>query len=103
MTNEQEQHIIDAIDEAKNAFCNNCSDAYDYRDLLQGINNELCEIGRGNMGYGCLAEIRSELQKINKGQIVAAMITATKQTYLESLKKFSDLADEYLDYEAKKS
>ena len=103
MTKEQELHIIDAIDEAKNAFCNNYSDAYDYRDLLQGINNELCEIGRGNMGYGCLAEIRSELQKINKNQIVAAMITATKQTSLESLKKFSDLADEYLDYEAQKS
>ena len=103
MTNEQEQHIIDAIDEAKNAFCNNCSDAYDYRDLLQGINNELRDIGHGNMGFGCLAEIHSDLRKLNKNQIVAAMITATKQTSLESLKKFSDLADKYLDYEAKKS
>ena len=103
MTKEQELHIIDAIDEAKNAFCNNYSDSYDYRDLLQGINNELCEIGRGNMGYGCLAEIRSELHKINKGQIVAAMIIASKQTSMESLKKFSDSADKYLDYETKKS
>lgn len=103
MTTEQEQHIIEAIDEAKNATYDNGSNAYDYTGLLQGINNELCEIGRGNMGYGCLAEIRSELHKLNKGQIVAAMITATKQTSLESLKKFSDLADKYLDYEAKKS
>ena len=67
---------------------------------MQGINNELCELGHGNMGYGCLAEIRSELQKLNKGQIVAAMITASKQTSLESLKKFSDTATKYLEYEA---
>ncbi len=99
MTTEQEQHIIDAIDEAKNATYDNGSNAYDYTGLLQGINNELCELGHGNMGYGCLAEIRSKLQKLNKGQIVAAMITASKQTTLESLKKFSDTATKYLEYE----
>lgn len=95
-----EQNIINEMNDLEHAINNHNCSAYDYTGVLQGINNELRDIGHGNMGYGCLAEIRSELQKLNKGQIVAAMIVATKQNSLESLKKFSDLTDKYLEYEA---
>ena len=98
MTNEQETNITNRMDDIESAINNLDFSSPNYTQELRGIWNEIRHIADDYMD-----NISSDLRKLNKNQIVAAMITATKQTSLESLKKFSDLADKYLDYEAQKS